>query len=125
MRIIVKMLVVLFIASFAGCATTGGTPQQSIYAIKSEYQIALTAAVAYKGLPSCDIAGHPLVCSDATVVAKLKQADSVAGPSINAAEAAVRDPTFDKSTANMVLLSAQQALNILVAITAQLPKGGK
>jgi len=125
MRIIVKMLVIYMFVAIAGCAITGGTPQQSVYAIKSEYQLALSAAVAYKGLPSCATVGHPLVCSDAVVVAKIQQADSVAGPAIQQAENAVRDPSFDASTTSKILVAAQAALNALTAITAQLPKGAK
>lgn len=114
-----RILVSCLLAVIAGCATTGGTPQRSIYQIKSEYQVALAAAVAYKALPACGAAGAPLVCADPTIVAKLQQADSVAGPAIQAAENAVRDPSFNTSTANAVLVSAEQALLVLTTITAQ------
>lgn len=128
MKDIVKMVVFAGILTAYGCAvfSTSGTAQQRVYAIKSEYQLVLSAAVTYKNLPKCSAPGAPVVCSDDKVVAKLQQADSVAGPAIQAAENTVRDPNFDKSTTDAVMVAAQNALNVLTAVVAQLPKqGGK
>lgn len=106
----------------AACAVQTKTPQQAVFQIESEYQIALTAAVTYKNLPQCGTAGAPLVCSDPNVVAKLKTADAAASAAIFAAQNAVRDPNFDKSKTSAVLLAAEQALAVLTAITAQVKK---
>lgn len=115
-----KSLLVLSFLVLASCASM--TPKQTVFQLESEYQLALTAAVAYKNLPKCGTAGAPLVCSDAVVVAKLQQADSVAGPAIFAAQAAVRDPNFDKSKADAVLVAANQALAVLTTILAEVKK---
>ena len=118
-----KILIGFVLMTLAGCATTPKTPQQAVYQLESEYQVALAAAVAYKSLPACG-PGAPLVCSDAGVVAKLKQADVTASTAIFAAQTAVRDPTFDKSKTDAVMVAATQALNVLTAIVAQ-TKGAK
>jgi len=107
--------------SFAGCAVTPATPKQSIYQIKSDYSDALAAAVLYDSLPPCTGAATGIVCADPTVKQKLKQAKDIASPVIQAAENAVRDPNFDKSTADAVVAAARQAVLAMTSIIAQLP----
>ena len=104
----------IFVAAFAaallaGCASTtstgsaGAVPpplpalsspdaQRAVFAAKSSYATALTAAVAYRRLPACT-STQRAPCSDAGVVAQLQRADTVAAMAMDAAEAAVRTPT--------------------------------
>ncbi len=115
-RIIVKA--VALTALLAGCATTGTTtPQNTIYNIKSSFDVALQAVLVYDNLPPC-VTNGPKVCSDAKVTQKLQEASVVANTAINSAEAAVRDPNFSTSTANAAIVSAQNAVVALTAILA-------
>lgn len=105
----------------AGCA--GGlaveSPQQAVFQVKSGYATALTAAVAYKRLPACQVpAKQP--CADAKVVAQIQKADNVAAGALDAAEAAVRTPGFGKNAVASALAAARAALAALVSITATL-----
>ncbi len=115
-----KIILALSLLALTACSTL--TPKQNVFQLESEYQVALAAANAYADLPKCGTADAPLVCSDAMVVAKLKQADAVVGPAIFAAQATVRDPNFDKSKADAVLVAANQALAVLTTILAQVKK---
>ena len=117
-----KFAVLLFAALLTACVSTPtGTknPQLQVYSIKQNYDTALTVAVAYDNLPAC-VSGVKAVCSEHTVKVKLKQAKDVASPAIQAAENAVRDPTFDASTSQAVVAAANQAVIALTAITAAL-----
>jgi hypothetical protein len=102
----------------AGCATTGTTtPQNTIYNIKSSFDVALQAVLVYDNLPPC-VTNGPKVCSDAKVTQKLQEASVVANTAINSAEAAVRDPNFSASQSQAIIVSAQQAVISLTAILA-------
>ena len=121
MKFAIAFFLALACVIIAGCAVTPHTPQQTVYQIESEYQVVLAAAVAYKHLPACG-GSAPLICADPAVVAKLQQADTTASAAIFAAQAAVRDPNFDKSKADAVLIAAEQALAVLTAITPKVKK---
>jgi hypothetical protein len=102
------------------CATTPtSNPQASVFQIKQNYELALQVAVAYDNLPPC-VAGVKAVCSEHAVKVKLKTAKDVASPAIQAAENAVRDPTFSASASQAVVSAANQAVIALTAITAAL-----
>ena len=118
-----KFLVFAFVALLPACATTptGSTsnPQASVFQIKQSYELALQVAVAYDNLPPC-VTGVKAICSEHSVKLKLKQAKDVASPAIQAAENAVRDPTFNASASSAVITAANQAVIALTAITAAL-----
>lgn len=121
-----KYIFVLFaacafaLAACSGCSSTQTkNPQLSVYTIKQNYALALEVAVAYDNLPAC-VPGVKAACSSHDVKVKLKQAKDVASPAIQAAENAVRDPTFDASTSQAVIVAANQAVIALTAITAAL-----
>lgn len=107
----------------AGCASTPGgsastdSPQRVVFAAKSGYATALTAAVAYKRLPGC-APTVPQPCSDAGIVAQLQKADNVAAASLDAAEAAVRTPQIGASAVDRAVATANAALSALTAILA-------
>lgn len=113
---------VVGLSAFGGCATTGTmTAQTSVFAIQQQYNHALQVGVWYGNLESCDAPTHdPVFCSKADIVVRIKNAKDVAGPAIAAAQATVRNPQFDQSTADKIVLSANAALAVMTAITEPL-----
>jgi hypothetical protein len=65
------------------------------------------------------------LCREQAISNKIKTAKDVASPALKAAQAAVRDPSFDTSTANAVMAAAEQALLALTQITNTLNIGAK
>lgn len=125
MAVITAAVSLLVLGVVVACTTMNGkqlTPQQQVFQLKATYEAALTVAVSYKRLPSCDKPGAPKLCSDVAKVKELAQTDDVAFASISAAEKAVRDPKFDPGVQNSALSSAKQALALLTALTAVLPQ---
>ena len=112
----------IFCLTISACNITGvkpTNPQQAVYETKQSYELALTIAVAYDNLPPC-LAGVKSICSEHSVKLKIKQAKDVAAPAIQAAENAVREPNFNASTQQAVIIAAQQAVIGLTLITAAL-----
>ena len=118
----VLLALVTVLSAFGGCASAPQNAQQGIFQVKQNYELALQVAVSYDALPACTTPTTIVVCSDTAIVKKLKQAKDVASPAVQAAENAVRDPNFDKSTTDAVVASANQAVLALTAIVAILPK---
>ena len=114
-----KFIIALMFVGLVGCIGNPVNPQQSVFQIKEQYELALTVAVAYDNLPPCGVGVGP-ICSTPEVVIKLKQAKDVASPAVQAAENAVRDPSFNTSTASAVIASARAAVVALTIITATL-----
>lgn len=109
--------------SLAACASGGvKNPQQAGYALRTEYAAALDAADQYGRLPFCNGPTDPTICAKRDVVIKIKAAKDIAKPAVEAAEAAVRSPNFDKSTYDAVIVAAQQALLALGKIIPQVEK---
>lgn len=106
----------------AGCASlpglSGATPQQSVFAARSTYAVALTEAVKYRELPPCPANAPP--CSDPAIVAQLQKADTVASAALAAAEAAVRTPAVGASAIDRAVQAAVSALGALTAIVSAL-----
>lgn len=100
----------------SACAT-GSTPAQNVYGVQSQYNAALVVAVAYKSLPECAPNVSP-ICKKASVVKDLQDADSVAYPSLEAAQKAVRAGTLDVAQASVI--AADAAVKALTAITSRL-----
>lgn len=128
-----KFKAILFaLAAVVGLAACNGcsnfqtkSPQVTVFEIKQHYDLALGVAVAYDNLPPCNPAlpgpdAPPIVCAKASVVKQIKLAKDVASPAVNGAEAAVRDPNFDKSAVDAIVASANQAVIALTAITVAL-----
>jgi hypothetical protein len=111
------MRALLFVLFLTACATPE-TAQQAVFQTKSGYEVALTAAVAYKRLPPCEKAAQP--CSDKSVVAQLQKADKVAYDALRAAESAVRTPALGQGSANAAVTAARAALDAFVSITTSL-----
>ena len=79
---------ILAAAALAGCVHPT-SPGQTVFALESSYEAALTAAVAYKHLPMCAAQVTP-VCHSPAVVNKLVAADDRAHDALMGAEAIVR-----------------------------------
>lgn len=116
-----KRILAILILALEGCATTGGDPQRTVFAIKGGYEVALTAAVTYRNLPACS-ATVKLPCSDKAIVTQLQRAQPAARATLDAAEAAVRDPKFGGNVTDTAIVSAQAALRAFTAIMDTLPK---
>lgn len=121
LRIVAIAALVCCLSAFGGCATNANNPQTGVFAIQQTYNHALQVGDWYGKLESCGAPVHdPVFCSKPDVVKKIKDAKDVASPAIAAAQATVRNPAFDASTANKVTISAQAALAVLTAITVPL-----
>jgi hypothetical protein len=122
MKSIIALLAFVTLTGF-GCsvAPTGTTltPQQSVFEAKAAYEVALTAAVAYKKLPACTASQPP--CSTASVVAQLQKAQPVARLALDAAQDAVTTPGFGTDIVASAVGAGQAALKAFVAITSTLP----
>lgn len=114
-----KYVALLAIAWLTACAPSPSTPSPAnqVFALKSSYTIALTAAVAYKGLPACPAAA---LCSDPVVLVDMRQLGDRASAAINAAETSVRSGGNDAAA----LSAAAQAVASFQDLTA-LHKVGK
>lgn len=117
-----RALILATLLAATGCATAPKNPQQAGYALRTEYAAALDAADQYGRLPFCNGPTDPTICAKRDVVIKIKAAKDIAKPAVEAAEAAVRSPNFDKSTYDAVIVAAQQALLALGKIIPQVEK---
>jgi hypothetical protein len=120
----VKRIFAVFfaVALIAGCNVFGtkpSNPQQAVFEVKQSYELALSVAVAYDNLPACT--AGVVVCSTQAGKMKVKVAKDAASPAIQAAEDAVRDPSFSASESGAIIATAQAAVVALTAITATLP----
>ena len=113
----------VMVTALVGCASRPGggspplqSPQQVVFAAKSSYQVALTAAVAYKRLPVC-ATPRVLPCHDPAILAQIQKADNVAAAALDAAENAVRTPQVGDVPRSKAITAAQTALAALTAIT--------
>lgn len=113
-----KKLLIVAALLLSACATPQ-SPQQAVFQAKSSYEVALTAAVAYRRLPACAVPVRQ-PCSDKAVVAQVQRADKVAFDALGAAESAVRTPGFGDSVISSAVTAAQAALNAFVSITSTL-----
>lgn len=107
--------------ALAGCASVSAptTPEQAVFAAKSSYATALTAAVAYKRLPTCsDTVKMP--CKETALLVQLQKADTVAAAALDAAESAARTPRVGATATQRALSAAQAALASLTTLVSQL-----
>lgn len=118
-----KALVLVAALAIAGCATTpGGTAdanvqaQQTVFAAKASYAVALATATAYESMPRCATT-QPQPCSNTAVVEQLRKAQPVARGALDAAESAVRNPSFGKDAIATAVAAANAALAAFVSIT--------
>lgn len=117
----VVFIVALVLGALVGCASPPGggstSPEQAVFAAKSNYAVALNVAVAYRRLPAC-ASPAVLPCHDPQVLAQLRKADIVANGALDAAESAVRSPAIGKDAASRAVAAANAALAALTAITS-------
>lgn len=111
-------LIALTVLTGIGCATTPQSPQQAVFAAKSNYVVALSVAVAYKRLPTCAPAAPPL-CSKPDIVATLQKVDTASSALLDAAENTVRTQGAG-ANAQTAIKAAEQAVSAFATITAAL-----
>ena len=84
-----KYAVIGFALLLAACASqVAQTPEQKAYALQSDYNGLLEAALTYESLPRCDVAPDP--CSDEDVVQAIRDADTVAFNALQGVQQALR-----------------------------------
>lgn len=115
-----KKLIFVLAFALSSCASVPETPAQKVFAATQMYDVALSVAVAYKELPSCDLPSAPKICSDAGVVETVQKADTVAYESLTAAQAIVRAPAPTQSALQTAVLWAQGAIKAFANITNSL-----
>lgn len=93
------------------------SPAQAVYAAHGAYATALTAALAYKQLPSCKAAKPP--CSDPGLVVQIQAADDLAYEALSGAQRAVRTPGFGADRMQTAIAVANQAIATFSAIAAK------
>lgn len=112
------------LALMAGCTNAPvKNPQQAVLAIRVAYTDAVEAASTYGNpavIPLCTTPKSVALCANPPVVLQIKVAKDAAKPVIDGAEATVLDPTFDTTKSAAIVLSAQNALKALTAITTAL-----
>lgn len=108
-------------AVMAGCGSVKPkTPAQAVYVAESEFNLAIQAAVDYKNLPPCGVAGVGVVCSDPTIVAKLQAAEKKASAAFDQAEQVALAPNASQTDVDKALAIANAALAVLTQLEAQL-----
>ena len=119
-RLLSLLLVPLVALALTACGTASEvakTPQQRVFAAKSDYAAILAVAVAYESQRRC-APGEPIYtrCSNTAVVMRLRQADDTAKVALDAAEATVRNPATSGNDVELALTSATNAVGVLRTI---------
>jgi hypothetical protein len=126
--IVTVLILSLCAFTFPGCSTVDvKNPQQAVLVAYGNYTQAAEGAAYYGTLPLCDEipAGTYAVCANRALVLQVEVVLNGTRPIIEGAKKTVLDPKFDDSKADAVVVSAQNALAALTAITATLPKKPK
>lgn len=116
-----KLLALAMLAlALSGCATIRNPVNVGqLAAVESAYGVALSLAVAYRGLPLCRTGTSPglqNVCAKRSVIVRLQRADRDAQIALASARTFVKaNPTIDAAS---VLAIAQDAVAALQAIEA-------
>jgi hypothetical protein len=92
-------------------------PAKAVFALKSAYAGILTVAVAYNKRPRCGTPNAGPLCSDANVIAQIREADNVAFAAINSAEKAVRGLGANTTAIKAAVAAAQAAVDAFKAVT--------
>ena len=106
-------LVLALIIPMAACSSVfGETPEQQIYAVKSQYLTALNLVEKYEGLPRC-LAGQTFLqnaCSEQPVVDTIRKVVHTSWDAIKGAETVIYTPGVADSNVKLAIASAQQAV---------------
>jgi len=88
------------------------TPAQKVFAIQSDYNAVLAAAVAYESQPRCEegIGSDEQACSETSVVDALRRTDDNAWIALRAAQEVVRTPGASDSALSLAVTSATKAV---------------
>lgn len=110
-----KKLLLLLPVLLMAC-TQPETPQIAVYRIQSDYAAALQTELAYEQLPRCKPERIIRLCSEVSVIRKIRQADDIAWSAIQEAQIAVRSPGFLESDRETALAIAQALTQSFLAI---------
>jgi len=122
-----KSILALLLACVAltGCeaakiATTqfdASAAAKSAYAARAAYAGLLSGAVAYSSRPRCGQPTSPVLCSEASVVAQLRQASAAADAATSAAENAVRSMGANPTVIQAAVTAGEQSVAAFKAVT--------
>lgn len=111
-----RLLAIALVAILAACASTvAQTPQQRVFALQTEYNGVLTAAVAYESQPRCT-AVVTTKCSSTSIVAIIRKADIDAYAALKAAQDTVRAPGASDSTITLAITGAVNAIGAMKTV---------
>ncbi len=122
-----KKFTPLFFVAFvvAACASLEAeTPQQRVFAAKTDYKVALQLAVQYNELPRCESGTAAIACSHTSVVEVVRKANDTARVALDEAERIVRDPATTDSALNLAVESATSAVRVFTAVVAEIQDDG-
>ena len=108
---------VLAVALSSCAGVTANRPDQVVYAAQGAYNSALAIALEYKALPRCP--ASTAICSDASVVKKLQDADNQAYDALVKAQAVVRTSNIG-GYADAIAASAAKAVDFFKSLTSGL-----
>lgn len=97
-------------------------PDRIVYQAQGYYNVGLVAANAYGNLPRCGKPSSPVLCSDLSIMKKVRKVDDAAHAALKEAQAAVRTPGFAESKVTTIVTSATALTKAFAEIAATLPK---
>lgn len=109
-----RNLSVILLLLVVGCATGLTTKGQKAFQAESDYKAALAVAVTYKSLPDCPTS---IICKKPEIVKQLQDADDVAFPSLQSAQACIR---ANCPSSALAIDAANSAVAALTTITSKL-----
>jgi hypothetical protein len=107
--------ILLLSIGLGACSGAGSNPAAEVAALEVRLTAAEDVAIDYNRLPPCAPSNDP-VCSDSTVVARIRIADMRAYTLVKTAEQTIGDPA--------ALSAAQAAVAAMTDITGSLPHQG-
>lgn len=106
----------LAILALTAC-TTPKTPSQAVYLAEGDFAAAVRIELAYDSLPRCTTPKATKICSDITIMRKVRKADDVAWAALQAAQAAVQTPGFGDNNIATAVASATALTTAFINIT--------
>lgn len=98
------------------------TPDRIVYQTQGYYNAALVLENAYGNLPRCGKPTSPVLCSDLSIMKKIRKVDDAAYAAIKEAQIAVRTPGFNESKVTTFVTSATALTKAFSEIAATLPR---
>lgn len=103
-------------------AENSEVPDRVIYRTQGYYNAAVAAEIAYGKLPRCGKPTSPVLCSDLSIMKKVRKIDDAAWAAIKEAQVAVRTEGFGEGKVATFVTSATALTKAFTDITNTLPK---